>query len=78
VATYMQKAVSRAKTVSANRGTAISKVSHTGVNCKRCNTQIRVNEAGRVSEEFSVPCPRCGSRAFYRVKELKTFANTQV
>jgi len=44
----------------------------TGVICKRCGTAIAVNAAERVTEEFAVTCPKCGHRAFYLIKDIKT------
>jgi len=44
----------------------------TGVICKRCEAAIAVNAVERVTEEFAVRCPKCGHRAFYRIKEIKT------
>lgn len=43
----------------------------TGVICKKCNTPIAVRTPEKVAEEFSVACPKCGHRGFYRVKDIK-------
>jgi len=34
--------------------------------------QISIETAAKVSEEFSVQCLKCGKRAFYKIKDLKT------
>jgi len=47
----------------------------TGVICKRCKTPVEVQAAEQVGEEFSVRCPQCGHREFYRVKALKTLSD---
>jgi RNase P subunit RPR2 len=44
----------------------------TGVICKRCQKPVEVKTAERVSDEFSVCCPKCGRRDFYRIKDIKT------
>jgi DNA-directed RNA polymerase subunit RPC12/RpoP len=42
--------------------------------CKRCKMPVEVQTAERVSEEFSVRCPKCGHRDLYRIKDLKTLS----
>lgn len=51
----------------ANQGSLVT----TGVRCHSCNGQIPVNPAGAAAE-FSVPCPHCGRRDFYEIKEIHT------
>jgi DNA-directed RNA polymerase subunit RPC12/RpoP len=46
--------------------------SNTVVICKRCSTPVRVEKAESVAEEFAVPCPKCGYRGIYRIKDIKT------
>jgi len=43
----------------------------TGVICKKCNAPIAVSTPEKVAEEFTVACPKCGQRGFYRVKDIK-------
>ena len=43
----------------------------TGVICKKCHAPISVSAPEKVAEEFSVACPKCGQRGFYRVKDIK-------
>jgi DNA-directed RNA polymerase subunit RPC12/RpoP len=45
---------------------------HTGVVCRRCAAHVVVHAPEKVAEEFSVVCPKCGHRDFYRIKELRT------
>ena len=42
-----------------------------GVICKRCAKPVAVVTPEKVAEEFSVACPKCGHRAFYRIKDIK-------
>jgi DNA-directed RNA polymerase subunit RPC12/RpoP len=48
------------------------KIQYAGVICRKCTTPIRVETVERVSDEFSVACPKCGFRGFYRIKDIKT------
>ena len=43
----------------------------TGVICKHCAKPVVVAAPEKVAEEFSVACPKCGHRAFYRIKDIK-------
>ena len=47
---------------------------NTGVVCKRCAAPVAVQTVEKVAEEFSVVCPKCGHRAFYRIKDIKTLS----
>jgi DNA-directed RNA polymerase subunit RPC12/RpoP len=49
-----------------------SKASSGGVVCVQCAQKISIETAAKVSEEFSILCSKCGKRAFYRIKDLKT------
>ncbi|MDI3468251.1 MAG: hypothetical protein OJF62_000314 [Pseudolabrys sp.] len=42
-----------------------------GVVCKRCKQPIKLDHTDRLAEEFSLACPHCGHRTFYRDKEIK-------
>ena len=35
------------------------------VMCEKCDTPIYINRPNNVSNEFSVPCLRCGHRGIY-------------
>jgi DNA-directed RNA polymerase subunit RPC12/RpoP len=48
-----------------------SQSQQTGVLCARCRTPIAVENAAKVSEEFSLACPKCGHRGFYHVKDIR-------
>ena len=39
-----------------------------GVACLRCEEPIPVRSLEGLAEMFSVPCPRCGTRAMYDTK----------
>ncbi len=45
-----------------------------GVICKRCATPIAVRAPEKVAEEFTVVCTKCGHRAFYRIKDIRTIS----
>lgn len=49
----------------------------TGVICKKCNAPIAISTPEKVAEEFSVACPKCGQRAIYRVKDIKTLSQAR-
>jgi len=50
----------------------VSVLIKTGVICRRCQKPIVVENVADTSVEFSVRCPSCGHREFYRIKDLKT------
>ena len=41
-----------------------------GVVCVQCNQQILVERDGKITEEFSVKCPKCGKPALYNIKDI--------
>ncbi|HXD43623.1 MAG TPA: hypothetical protein VN655_00695 [Pseudolabrys sp.] len=54
------------------RGVAMArKEPQVGVVCERCRGPIVVQEPGRLAEEFSVRCERCGHRGFYAIKDIR-------
>jgi DNA-directed RNA polymerase subunit RPC12/RpoP len=42
-----------------------------GVTCRRCQRPIRLQRTERLAEEFSIPCPHCGFRGIYLIREIK-------
>jgi len=38
----------------------------------------QVERAESVAEEFAVPCPKCGYRGIYRIKDIKTLIEPSV
>jgi DNA-directed RNA polymerase subunit RPC12/RpoP len=40
--------------------------------CRRCGSEILLDPANRLAEEFSVRCPKCGSREFHQRSEVRS------
>ncbi|MGN6570676.1 MAG: hypothetical protein ACTHLO_04600 [Pseudolabrys sp.] len=57
--------------------TMMRKEPRIGVVCLRCGKPIVLDQAGRVAEEFTVRCEKCGHRDFYRVKDIKPLDETK-
>jgi DNA-directed RNA polymerase subunit RPC12/RpoP len=45
--------------------------SNLGVTCHHCGSPIPVLRVERVTAEFVVPCPHCGRRGFFEIKDIK-------
>ena len=56
----------------ANRAPWHQKESSVGVVCVQCAQKISIETAAKVSEEFSIRCSKCGKRAFYKIKDVKS------
>jgi DNA-directed RNA polymerase subunit RPC12/RpoP len=42
-----------------------------GVVCVECGQKIVVNKDYGITQEFSVKCPKCGKRAFYKIESFR-------
>jgi uncharacterized protein YlaI len=42
------------------------------VTCHKCSHRVALATIDRLPEEFTVRCPNCGRRDFYRTKEIRS------
>jgi DNA-directed RNA polymerase subunit RPC12/RpoP len=47
------------------------------VTCHYCSHRVALSTTERLPEEFTVRCPSCGRRDFYRPKEVRTIDGEQ-
>jgi hypothetical protein len=47
------------------------------INCHYCSYRVALSTTERLAEEFTVRCPNCGRRDFYRTKEIRSIEGEQ-
>jgi DNA-directed RNA polymerase subunit RPC12/RpoP len=45
--------------------------------CHKCSYRVELSTTERLPEEFTVRCPNCGRRDFYRTKEIRSIEGEQ-
>jgi DNA-directed RNA polymerase subunit RPC12/RpoP len=47
------------------------------VTCHYCSHRVALSTTDRLPDEFTVRCPNCGRRDFYRTKEIRSIDGQQ-